>query len=427
MDQFPFIDEQRLVVLHDDLAVHHHRVDATAVGIVDQIVHRIEQGLPLDAPSVEQHQIGLLSRLQRADLAVQSQGLRPLDGRHLQGRLGGDGPGVLPRVFVQHRDQVHGAVGLQEIGVVAGIGAQAHGHAGVQHLGQQPRLGHAGAALDRRRGNHHRPGPRAGQHLHLAFVQTKHVRQGHVAAQNAQLLQVLGRPQARFSEAGIHVILAVVVVQREAGAVLVGQAFALGKQLIGAEIGCEGHGPGPDPAVQLPVEVSDGCFHGVDRVGGGGNRQIHRVGPVGHMGAHDDSAAGLPVGIQAPPEVLGAAGVHEGGGAVLQQLGDGQQAGVVLLILGHDRLELEHVGQVGRAQVVGEDAPGGVGVADVHVPVAEPRNQDHVPGVDHPVRLNPGQLRGLADLNDALSLDDQSSVANDAALGVHGDDETGAL
>ena len=98
-----------------------------------------------------------------------------------------------------------------------------------------------------------------------------------------------------------------------------------------------------------------------------------------------------------------------------------------LLVFSHDCLKLEYVGQVGRAQVIGEDAPGCMGVADVHVPVAEPRGDHHVARVDHPVSLDRRQLRRLADLEDVLALDDQRAVGDDTALGVHGDDETGAF
>jgi len=76
-------------------------------------------------------------------------------------------------------------------------------------------------------------------------------------AQQADLLQVVRGTQSRFFETGVNVIRAVVVVQSQTGAVMVGQAFALKQQLIGAHAWREGHGPSPDPAVQLSVEFLD--------------------------------------------------------------------------------------------------------------------------------------------------------------------------
>ena len=64
------------------------------------------------------------------------------------------------------------------------------------------------------------------------------------------------------------------------------------------------------------------------------------------MSADDDAATGLPVGPQARVQELGAAGVNESGGAVLEQLGDAQQGGQVLLLGGHLALQTEDVGKV---------------------------------------------------------------------------------
>ena len=55
LGQSPLVNEQGFVVFHDDLAVHHHHVDAAAICIVDQIVHRIEKRLLLGPAGVEQH------------------------------------------------------------------------------------------------------------------------------------------------------------------------------------------------------------------------------------------------------------------------------------------------------------------------------------------------------------------------------------
>ena len=145
------------------------------------------------------------------------------------------------------------------------------------------------------------------------------------------------------------------------------------------------------------------------------------------MGADDDPAAGLLVGPQSGVEELGAAGVDEGGRAVLQQLSDAQEGGQVLLFCGHHTLQVEHVGQVAGAQAVGKDAAGGVGIADVHVPVDQARRHHHALSVNDPVGGNVGQVRRLAHPDDTAALNQQPAVADDAPLSVHGDDVAGAL
>ena len=178
--------------------------------------------------------------------------------------------------------------------------------------------------------------------------------------------------------------------QSHSRAVLVGQAFAGCQEFVSAHARGKGHGPGADAAVQLSIEFLDGGFNGLDSVSGGRNRQSQRTGFVGYVGASDDSAAGLLVSVQAPVNVFRAAGIHECGGAVLQKFSDCQEAGVVFLLFSHDGLKFENVGQVGRAQVVGEDSSGGVSVADMHVPVDESRCDYHVRGIDHAISLDLG-------------------------------------
>ena len=78
---------------------------------------------------------------------------------------------------------------------------------------------------------------------------------------------------------------------------------------------------------------------------------------------------------------------------------------MVFLFFSHDSLKLEYIRQVGRAQIIGEDAASGVGIADVHVPVDETGSHHHVAGINNTVGLDTGQIFGFAYLDDVLALD----------------------
>ena len=77
---------------------------------------------------------------------------------------------------------------------------------------------------------------------------------------------------------------------------------------------------------------------------------------------------------------------------------------MVLLLFRHRALQLENIGQIGRAQVVRKYPASGVGIADVHMPIDESGRNHHLPGVNHPVGGNVRQLRRLADPDDSLPL-----------------------
>src|SRR5690349_5219068 len=57
------VRERLLVALDHDAPVHDHGVDAPAVGVVDQVVDRVDERVPLWPLKIEQDQIGLLARL----------------------------------------------------------------------------------------------------------------------------------------------------------------------------------------------------------------------------------------------------------------------------------------------------------------------------------------------------------------------------
>ena len=61
-------------------------------------------------------------------------------------------------------------------------------------------------------------------------------------------------------------------------------------------------------------------------------------------------------------------------------------------------------------------------VADVHVAVEKAGRDDHVPGVDHAVRGDTRQLRGLADARDLRAVEENRPALDDAPLRVDGDD-----
>src|SRR3989442_10572106 len=52
------VDERLAIVVHHDPAVDDDGVHAASVGVVDQVVQRIPERLPLRPPGVEQHEVG---------------------------------------------------------------------------------------------------------------------------------------------------------------------------------------------------------------------------------------------------------------------------------------------------------------------------------------------------------------------------------
>ena len=60
-------------------------------------------------------------------------------------------------------------------------------------------------------------------------------------------------------------------------------------------------------------------------------------------------------------------------------------------------------------------------------PLKKPGVDHEAPPVDDAVGADVGQLGGLADPGDALALDQDRAVLDDAALGVHGDHVAGVL
>src|SRR5499427_2081494 len=76
------VREGLAIGVHHDSPVDDHGVHAAPVGVVDEVVDGIPDGLPLGAWGVEAHQVGLLARLDGTELVSLAHGVRPMDRRH---------------------------------------------------------------------------------------------------------------------------------------------------------------------------------------------------------------------------------------------------------------------------------------------------------------------------------------------------------
>src|SRR5262250_3887090 len=81
------VREGLAIVVHHDSPVDDHGVHAAPVGVVDEVVDGIPDGLPLGALGVEAYQVGLLAHLDGAELVPLAHGVRSVDCRHLEGCL----------------------------------------------------------------------------------------------------------------------------------------------------------------------------------------------------------------------------------------------------------------------------------------------------------------------------------------------------
>jgi len=219
-------------------------VHAASVGVVDQVVQRIPERLPLRPPGVEQHEVGPLARLDGADLVAQPERRRAEPRAHLQRGLGRDEPDVLARVLVLDGRHVHRAHRVEVIRVVRRIAAERHAHAPRQKLRHAPKRGGATGAFRGGDRAHRDGGAGARDARDLRLVDAERVGEQHVGAEHAQLFEVLGRTLL----AAIPVLPArlwpAAVVQREARAPLVGEALERLQQLGAAGLRRERHGPG---------------------------------------------------------------------------------------------------------------------------------------------------------------------------------------
>ncbi|HYU17630.1 MAG TPA: hypothetical protein VEQ11_02945 [Chloroflexota bacterium] len=77
--------------------------------------------------------------------------------------------------------------------------------------------------------------------------------------------------------------------------------------------------------------------------------------------------------------------------------------------------------------VVRKDAPHGVGVADVHVPVEEARRHHEMARIDDAVGTDLNQVGSLTHIHDVLPVDQNRPVLDDPSLLIDGHDEAGVL
>ena len=251
--------------------------------------------------------------------------------------------------------------------------------------------------------------------------------QSHIWPQRAQRFQVLGRAQPIIPQALLDIPGAVVEVQGHSGAIFIGQALGRGQQFRRGQGRRKGHSPGPHPIRQAMVVIPNNPLHLGNGVGGGGHRQVKRIGFIRNLPAQDDAAARFLISLHTSVQPLAAARIQESGGAIFQQFGNRQQRSIVFVLLSHRRLQPENIGQISRPQVVGENPPDGVGVADMQMPVDKSRRNDHFPGVDSAVGGNSGQFRRLAYLLNPLPGHQNRAVPDNAPFRVKSKDEPGVF
>ena len=163
------------------------------------------------------------------------------------------------------------------------------------------------------------------------------------------------------------------------------------------------------------------------RFGGIVHRKVQRVWPVNHVSANHNPATRFPIGFQANVQVRSAAGVNEGGGAIFQQLRDGQQRSGVLIGIRHRSLQAEDVGQVLGAQIIWEQPARGVGVADMHMAIDETGSHNHTTAIDHRIGPHTREFGSFTNFRDTVPRDHHAAISDDAPLWIHGDDVTHAV
>ena len=218
-------------------------MDAAAVGAVDEVVDRVEERLPFGPLGVEQHEVGLLARLDRAELLAQPE--RPGAGqrRHLERRLRRDLARVLPRVLVLDRRHVHRPHQIEIVRVVRRVAAERHPHAPGQELRHLAVLRHTPPTLGGRAGAHSHRRLRPGQAVDLGVVQAEHVGEEDVRPEHADRFEVFRRAEAVAGQVFLARLRAAPVVQRESGPALVRHALHPAEEVGAAALRRERHRP----------------------------------------------------------------------------------------------------------------------------------------------------------------------------------------
>src|SRR5262249_31000674 len=127
-------------------------------------------------------------------------------------------------------------------------------------------------------------------------------------------------------------------------------------------------------------------------------------------------------------EILCTTWINETRRAVLEEFGNPQERSIVLVLLGHCALQGEHAREVDHwIEIIWKDAAGCMRIADVHMVVAKAWRHHHLTRVDHPVSGDMLQGCRLTHLNDALPLDEDRAILDNATLRVNCHDEAGPV
>src|SRR5712692_470872 len=98
---------EQSALFYDDLSINYYRVHFSACGGIDQRGDRVHRRRGVQTVEIDHHQVCLLANLQRADFMLQTQGPRPIDGRHLQYGFSRDDQWVIGDSLVDDRGKFH--------------------------------------------------------------------------------------------------------------------------------------------------------------------------------------------------------------------------------------------------------------------------------------------------------------------------------
>ena len=248
-----------------------------------------------------------------------------------------------------------------------------------------------------------------------------------IAIQYTDLRKVHHRPLTELGDETIRVQLGGRHVERHTHTVFIGQRLGRLPQRVTAGGVPDKDAPGADATVGVRAVIHELVFQMGD--GSGGGLAIHRrLGrKVPHPPTNSAADTHLDQSVDHLIEVSNCAGLQEGSGARAQHLDRGQLPRRALLggvVHGVQRTQpLENV--LDERRVVWDVPARQRLTGDVDVCVDHAR-RDHEPvAANRPRRcVASAQVTGLADINDRVAAHRDRSVANDVAVGIHGDDLT---
>ena len=417
----PLVHERLAVGVHDDAAVHDHRVHAAAVGVVDEVVDRVEERLPLRPLGVEEHEVRPLAGLDRPELVPQSERPRAQSVASSSAVSAGicRGPGGRPCTgWPPCSSPGRGRGGSS----CWGSRCRARRAPPQEELRHPPVRGHARPALAAMTG-------------HIATAVSVRARQSISASSRPRPWDrsTFGPRTPSDSRYAVGVSpwrarppaapRAAHVMEREP----VPRSSATRFTPAGARR-CTSRPRTASPRRGSGPPAARATCRGTRPSGRSPPRLVARQGErrvaVRHALAEDDADAGVLVGLETRVRKLGAARIHEAHRAVLEELHQAEEGREVLLLLGHRHLELEDLGQ--GLEVVREDPADGVGVAHVQVAVDEA-------GVTRRWRASITRSARASASSAALptgsraGLDEDRAVPDDPPRAVQGDDVARAV